>query len=69
MEIQVHFFNWTNAEEFGSFNWSNPSAGVPPVPEFVEMGPYVFRYLYISEFTFHCDLSALIHIATLTPIS
>ncbi|KAJ9585302.1 hypothetical protein L9F63_002887 [Diploptera punctata] len=41
MEIQVHFFNWTNALEFEEYNWTSPN-GSEPIPEFVEMGPYVF---------------------------
>ena len=36
MHIEVYFFNWTNAAEFQQ----NPQE---TIPEFVEMGPYVFR--------------------------
>jgi hypothetical protein len=37
MYIEVHFFNWTNAEEF-------QQSPQNVTPEFVELGPYVFRY-------------------------
>jgi CD36 family. len=36
MYIEVYFFNWTNAAEFQE----KPHE---VIPEFVEMGPYVFR--------------------------
>jgi hypothetical protein len=36
MYIEVYFFNWSNAEEFQQ----RPQE---VIPEFVEMGPYVFR--------------------------
>lgn len=37
MFIEVYFFNWTNAAEFQQ----RPQE---VVPEFAELGPYIFRY-------------------------
>lgn len=37
MYIEVYFFNWTNTEEF-------QRSPQNVTPEFVEIGPYVFRY-------------------------
>ncbi|PSN44095.1 hypothetical protein C0J52_07656 [Blattella germanica] len=43
MEIQVYFFDWTNAKEFEAFNWTvQPPGTEPPKPIFVERGPYIF---------------------------
>jgi hypothetical protein len=36
MQIEVYFFNWTNAAKFQQEPQTTK-------PEFVEMGPYVFR--------------------------
>jgi hypothetical protein len=37
MFIEVYFFNWTNSAEFQQ----RPRE---VIPEFAELGPYVFRY-------------------------